>query len=670
MSFVAAALYGVLASQTVAPQEATAPRKIWQGFGVNIHFTQPAQGEMELLKASGVDYIRTDFSWQTTEKQVGNYDFSEYDRLLGRLKQSKIRPFFSLNYGNDLYEKGSPSNDKSQDAYARWAAAVLTHFKGEEIVWEIWNEPNLDQFWKPRANPLIYSKLALKAAKAMRAADPEARIVAPGVATVDTEFLRKALNPELLGLIDGVSMHPYRQSGPETVVKDFEKVQALIRATAPAGRENLPVICSEWGYSTYTGGQVNDERQAMYLAKLWILCAAMGSPVSIYYDWKDDGPDATNSAHRFGIVRSNLGIKPAFNAARLVNKAFKGCTVFKRMQKKDPLEWVILGAGDGRLVRATWYQKVGAMPKFEEYDMADKSNRQLYNKFIEESQTVPVKPVVPDSGPAKPNKRVGDGKMPIPDKPVNNGATTTEQQTIVPGNLNSSVLGSMSLAFAPPLDNDGWCAIIDKPATVANSKFEFRYERKSTGAKVTCFASATSSRTVEPLADNDEVTMISVLLGARKVGDFSLMKAGFAGADLALKVGNGSQFEEGSLTPTEMGATFKYDFSARSNSCFIAGKQTIAIPDGAKRLVLWIKSDGSKNKISARVADESGKSEVIDLGTMEIPNDRNGWCAVMIPLNKISLTGKLHWEALLAIDSAEGTVQTGTLELGPAAYEF
>jgi hypothetical protein len=81
MGFVTAALCGL-----AFVQQAPAPQKIWQGFGVNIHFTEPAPGEIDLLKASGVDYVRTDFNWELTEKAVRKYDFSVYDRLVGQLK--------------------------------------------------------------------------------------------------------------------------------------------------------------------------------------------------------------------------------------------------------------------------------------------------------------------------------------------------------------------------------------------------------------------------------------------------------------------------------------------------------------------------------------------------------------------------------------------------------
>ena len=448
MGFVTAALCGL-----AFVQQAPAPQKIWQGFGVNIHFTAPEPGEMNLLRASGVDYVRANFNWELTEKAAGKYDFSVYDRMVGQFKAAGIRVLFVLNNGNKLYDNGAPKSARAQDAYASWAQAVITHFRGEEIVWEIWNEPNTDNSWKPKADAASYASLALKAARAMREADPKCRIIAPGTSRIDDDFLKRVLSAELLGLIDGVSVHPYRASGPETVVKEYERVQEIIRARAPIGRENLPVVCSEWGYSTAPSTGVNDDRQAMYLSKLWLLSAAAGSPVSIYYGWKDDGPNPNNIDHRFGIVKSNLAPKPAYDAVRLVQKAFKGCTIFKRMQKRDPLDWVIVGVGEGKMVRATWYQKIGGLPKLEAYDMSDRSNRALYNSIIAESK----------SDASSPSKPISDPNPPVTKPPVTKPPVTKPPVTIPTPDRNPTtkpVVGKtpplivktdLSIAFAPPI---------------------------------------------------------------------------------------------------------------------------------------------------------------------------------------------------------------------------
>src|SRR5688572_21531518 len=56
-----------------------------EGFGVNIHFTNPRAGEMKMLAESGVRWVRMDFKWDITETVKGSYDFAPYDRLMSAL---------------------------------------------------------------------------------------------------------------------------------------------------------------------------------------------------------------------------------------------------------------------------------------------------------------------------------------------------------------------------------------------------------------------------------------------------------------------------------------------------------------------------------------------------------------------------------------------------------
>ena len=91
--------------------------------GVNIHFYDPRAGEMEQLAAAGFKWIRVDFMWAGVERVRGQYGFAPYDRLMAHLDRNQIRPIFILDYGNDLYQEGSPRTTESRAAFARFAAA-------------------------------------------------------------------------------------------------------------------------------------------------------------------------------------------------------------------------------------------------------------------------------------------------------------------------------------------------------------------------------------------------------------------------------------------------------------------------------------------------------------------------------------------------------------------
>lgn len=139
-------------------EEQTVP----EAFGVNIHFhTKPPDGEMDMLAASGVAWIRMDFNWGATERKKGVYNFTDYDLLTASLRARHLGAIYILDYTNELYDDNlSPHTDEGRAAFAAWALAGANHFKGDKILWEMYNEPNIG-FWKPKPNVQDYVKLAL-----------------------------------------------------------------------------------------------------------------------------------------------------------------------------------------------------------------------------------------------------------------------------------------------------------------------------------------------------------------------------------------------------------------------------------------------------------------------------------------------------------------------------
>ncbi|MCC7343649.1 MAG: hypothetical protein IT573_01845, partial [Deltaproteobacteria bacterium] len=69
-------------AQARAPHPSIPPLVVTDGFGVNIHFTDPQPGEMKKIAESGARWVRMDLHWDGTEREKGVYDFSAYDRLV------------------------------------------------------------------------------------------------------------------------------------------------------------------------------------------------------------------------------------------------------------------------------------------------------------------------------------------------------------------------------------------------------------------------------------------------------------------------------------------------------------------------------------------------------------------------------------------------------------
>ncbi len=279
------------------------------GWGVNIHFTKPAPGEMEAI-AKPFRWVRMDFVWDAIERSKGVYDFSAYDGLMASLDSHRLRPIFILDYGNGLYQKGSPRSEEAQNAFCDFVAASVAHFRHRGIVWEMWNEPNI-QFWSPHPNVDEYISLARKVGITIRSKARDEWYIGPATSTFDWKFLARCFDAGLLRYWDAVSIHPYRPPEPESVTADWDRLRAMIARTAPKGRR-VGMISGEWGYSDAWGG-MSQARQGDYVVRQYLVNLLSGVDLSIWYDWKNDGPSPTDPEHHFGTSFADLTPKPAYS---------------------------------------------------------------------------------------------------------------------------------------------------------------------------------------------------------------------------------------------------------------------------------------------------------------------------------------------------------------------
>lgn len=331
-----------------APNALPPPGRIPDSVGVNIHFTGAPARDLDAMQRAGFHWARMDFDWHSIEKQKGVYDFSAYDTLVHGLNAHGMRPLFILDYGSDLYEQGAPRSPEARAAFARFAAAAVTHYRGQQILWEIWNEPN-GGFWQPKADVTEYGNLALATAQAIKAADPGATVLAAGTATIPLPFFESLFKRGLLRYIDAVSFHPYRGSSPETAAAEYVQIRQLIARYANG--KQMPLVSSEWGYNTV---DISEKTQAQYLARQWLTNIAEGIRVSIWYDWHDDGTDPKYTEHHFGTVHNDYTPKPAFLAAQALTHALAGYTFVKRLSLRSDNDYLLLFRQDKSLKLAAW----------------------------------------------------------------------------------------------------------------------------------------------------------------------------------------------------------------------------------------------------------------------------------------------------------------------------
>jgi len=309
--------------------------------------------------------------------------------LLESLRPFDIGALLILDYANPLYDHGAPPRTEStRRAFADWAAAAARHFAGRRVIWEIYNEPNNKMFWAPQPDVGEYVALALAVGRAFRAAAPNEKLVGPATG-LDFPFLEACFKAGLLDYWTAVSVHPYRQTDPEEAAGDYCRLRKMIehyaarRSEPPAdrgpragsprgvvdagGQKQIPIISSEWGYSSGWRG-MSDEKQGALLAREMLTNLAHGIPMSIWYDWRDDGADIDEPEHHFGLVRNAyqdgrdqvFQPKPAYLAVQTLAGLLDGYAYQRRLSVGSDSDYVLVFSKGDELRFAAWTTSTSA----------------------------------------------------------------------------------------------------------------------------------------------------------------------------------------------------------------------------------------------------------------------------------------------------------------------
>jgi len=363
----------------VCAKEGKISSRLW---GVNIHYTKGRPGESNQL-SQAYRIARMDFAWGGIERVKNQYDFTQYEQLWSELKEQSIPVacYWILDYGNPLYDGGaSPYTKDAIQAFVNFAVASLKKFAGRGIIWEMWNEPN-GNFWNPHANSTAYSILANAVGAAIRGnSEIQNEIyVGPATSGIDLTYLEQTFQHGVLDYFDAVSVHPYRSGAPESVLPEYNNLRNLIKKYAPNGKE-LPILSGEWGWTTcvspctpgFTSDRlslISDDVQGKFLARQWLLNSLADVPISIYYDFMDDGPDPKYAEQNFGTLRFqyyNQSVphipKPAYRAALLLQKILADLQSLRRVDSSDSYSFVLAFGKDSNVdeVYAVW--KAGGPP--------------------------------------------------------------------------------------------------------------------------------------------------------------------------------------------------------------------------------------------------------------------------------------------------------------------
>jgi hypothetical protein len=349
-AFLALAGVLLLAPAAAPAHSATVPKGFF-GVMVNGPLDDPAidlDAQATDMVADGVQSWRVEFSWDLIERRRGQFDWAPTDRKVLAAASHGI-DVLGLALRAPAWANGGSPNPFTPPAKNRDYAAYLRALIGRygpsgslwgehpEIAkrpvrsWEIWNEPNLENYFakQPFAKP--YAALLRAAYPAVKGADPGATVLMASMANFSWRDLAKLLDvpgPKLR--FDAAGAHPF-SGRPANALKI---VRLNREALDHRGYRKVPLWLTELTWSSAKGKkqpltqnwETTEAGQAHRLTEIYGLLLKNRTRLKLarvfWYAWATVDNGSLNSFDYSGLRAALPGgafrDKPALGAFRKV----------------------------------------------------------------------------------------------------------------------------------------------------------------------------------------------------------------------------------------------------------------------------------------------------------------------------------------------------------------
>jgi len=264
--------------------------RLRQGTACGVHTLRADPQALAQVEQLGCRWVVQTFSWREIAHWRGRYIWEHPDavvrgaehyglHLIARLDQT---PAWAIS-GQEI--NGPPDDLKD---YGDFVEAVARRYRGRVAGYVIWNEPNLAREWGGRQpDPAEYVVMLREAHARIKAADPQAAVVAAGLAPTndrsetaldDRVFLEEMYAAGAGAYFDVLGAHPYGFAYSPDDLPDAHEGFNLARIVdlryimEAHGDTHKPVWATEMGWTTDAEGDqawlaVLPEEQADYLTQ-------------------------------------------------------------------------------------------------------------------------------------------------------------------------------------------------------------------------------------------------------------------------------------------------------------------------------------------------------------------------------------------------------------------
>lgn len=281
------------------------------------------------------------------------FNFTYLDQIFDTMREHRVKPFVELGFMPEalasgeqtiFWWKGNVTPPADWDEWASLVTALARHWierygLDEVRTWpfEVWNEPNLQGFWKD-ADQAAYFRLYETSARALKAVDSELQVGGPAICGgwdhwID-DFLRFVKTNEVP--LDFFSRHLYAGKTPTLTTPEFlyqpmsrpheplEELRSVRKRISENGYPDLPLCITEFNTSWHPQNPIHDTPyNAAYLARLLSESGDYVESLS-YWTFSDvfEETDVGQSLFYggFGMIARHGILKPTYHLFSFFNR--------------------------------------------------------------------------------------------------------------------------------------------------------------------------------------------------------------------------------------------------------------------------------------------------------------------------------------------------------------
>lgn len=310
--------------------------------------------------AAGARTLRQWINWTEIETRRGRFDFRAYDQFMTDVANARLQ-VVPILFGMPKFHaakrrKGAKVTavttmpPRRNATFARYVTEVAQRYGRDGTFWkanpdlpqvpiesyQVWNEPNLPQYWGGKPDARAYVQLLRAGSRAVRKVDPDAEVLAGGLPESKhgvpmLRFIRQMYAAGAKGSFDTLAVHPYAKNVAGVLGGVRQARQTAVRA----GDRNVSMWITEVGWaagprSPGSAFTVTEAQQARLVGDLYRQGARQAESLKlrgiVYYAWRDVPPFPGGKDFwglHTGLVKRDNKVKPALTAYAEAAKAIR-----------------------------------------------------------------------------------------------------------------------------------------------------------------------------------------------------------------------------------------------------------------------------------------------------------------------------------------------------------